>query len=101
MQEVLGDAVPNDILIEAILKNEFDVRISCAVTLSNLSDPAVIQRLNSVLNKSTGAVTKKKPKLLTKGQKALAELQRQRPVALELYQNFKELGMLMLQYGGP
>lgn len=65
-----------------------------------VSEPAVIKRLVSVLNKSTGEVTKKKPKLLTKGQNALVELQTQRPVALELYKDFKELGRFMLRYGG-
>ncbi|KAB1275463.1 HBS1-like protein [Camelus dromedarius] len=65
-----------------------------------VSEPAVIKRLISVLNKSTGEVTKKKPKLLTKGQNALVELQTQRPVALELYKDFKELGRFMLRYGG-
>ncbi|XP_072576556.1 HBS1-like protein isoform X2 [Vulpes vulpes] len=65
-----------------------------------VSEPAVIKRLISVLNKSTGEVTKKKPKLLTKGQNALVELQTQRPVALELYKDFKELGRFMLRYSG-
>ncbi|XP_066229268.1 HBS1-like protein isoform X1 [Saccopteryx leptura] len=65
-----------------------------------VSEPAVIKRLISVLNKSTGEVTKKKPKLLTKGQNALVELQTQRPVALELYKDLKELGRFMLRYSG-
>ncbi|XP_008944979.1 PREDICTED: HBS1-like protein, partial [Merops nubicus] len=65
-----------------------------------LSEPATIRRLLSVLHKSTGEVTKKKPKFLTKGQNALIELQTQRPVALELYKDFKELGRFMLRYSG-
>nr|XP_020016559.1 HBS1-like protein isoform X3 [Castor canadensis] len=65
-----------------------------------VSEPAIIKRLISVLSKSTGEVTKKKPKLLTKGQNALVELQTQRPVALELYKDFKELGRFMLRYSG-
>ena len=39
-------------------------------------------------------------RLLTKGQNALVELQTQRPVALELYKDFKELGRFMLRYSG-
>lgn len=39
-------------------------------------------------------------RLLTRGQNALVELQTQRPVALELYKDFKELGRFMLRYGG-
>ncbi|XP_027706451.1 HBS1-like protein isoform X5 [Vombatus ursinus] len=65
-----------------------------------VSEPATIRRLISILHKSTGEVTKKKPKLLTKGQNALVELQTQRPVALELYKDFKELGRFMLRYSG-
>uniref|UniRef100_G3T0R2 HBS1-like protein n=1 Tax=Loxodonta africana TaxID=9785 RepID=G3T0R2_LOXAF len=65
-----------------------------------VSEPAVIKRLISVLSKSTGEVTKKKPKFLTKGQNALVELQTQRPIALELYKDFKELGRFMLRYSG-
>lgn len=37
---------------------------------------------------------------LAKGQNALIELQTQRPIALELYKDFKELGRFMLRYGG-
>ncbi|XP_073193467.1 HBS1-like protein isoform X3 [Lepidochelys kempii] len=65
-----------------------------------VSEPATIRRLLSILHKSTGEVTKKKPKVLTKGQNALIELQTQRPVALELYKDFKELGRFMLRYSG-
>ncbi|KAM4903346.1 HBS1-like protein isoform 2-T2 [Sylvia borin] len=65
-----------------------------------VSEPATITRLLSVLHKSTGEVMKKKPKFLAKGQNALVELQTQRPVALELYKDFKELGRFMLRYSG-
>ncbi|XP_040453446.1 HBS1-like protein isoform X3 [Falco naumanni] len=65
-----------------------------------ISEPATIRKLLSVLHKSTGEVTKKKPKFLSKGQNALIELQTQRPVALELYKDFKELGRFMLRYSG-
>uniref|UniRef100_UPI00398E33AB HBS1-like protein isoform X1 n=1 Tax=Pristiophorus japonicus TaxID=55135 RepID=UPI00398E33AB len=65
-----------------------------------LSEPCTIRRLVSVLHKSTGEVLKKKPKCLTKGQNALIELQAQRPVSVELYKDFKELGRFMLRYGG-
>ncbi|XP_048386829.1 HBS1-like protein isoform X1 [Stegostoma tigrinum] len=65
-----------------------------------LSEPCTIRRLVSVLHKSTGEILKKKPKCLTKGQNALIELQTQRPVPLELYKDFKELGRFMLRYSG-
>jgi elongation factor 1 alpha-like protein len=37
---------------------------------------------------------------LTKGQSAVVEIQLQKPICLELYQNFKELGKFMLRAGG-
>lgn len=39
-------------------------------------------------------------RLLTKGQNALIGLQTQRPVALELYKDFKELGRFTCSYSG-
>lgn len=37
---------------------------------------------------------------LTKGMNAIVEIQTQRPVSLELYKNYKELGRFMLRYVG-
>ncbi|XP_062871020.1 HBS1-like protein isoform X2 [Trichomycterus rosablanca] len=65
-----------------------------------VSEPATIRKLVSVLHKSSGEVLKKKPKCLSKGQNAVVEIQTQRPVALELYKDFKELGRFMLRYVG-
>uniref|UniRef100_A0A8C6UBN2 HBS1-like protein n=2 Tax=Neogobius melanostomus TaxID=47308 RepID=A0A8C6UBN2_9GOBI len=57
-----------------------------------VSEPATIKKLVSVLHKSSGEVLKKKPKCLTKGMNAIVELQTHRPVAMELYKDYKELG---------
>uniref|UniRef100_A0A671S7D0 HBS1-like protein n=1 Tax=Sinocyclocheilus anshuiensis TaxID=1608454 RepID=A0A671S7D0_9TELE len=65
-----------------------------------VSEPATIRKLVSVLHKSSGEVLKKKPKCLSKGQNAVVEIQTQRPVALELYKDHKELGRFMLRYVG-
>ncbi|XP_077366729.1 HBS1-like protein isoform X3 [Festucalex cinctus] len=65
-----------------------------------VSEPATITKLISVLHKSSGEVLKKKPKCLGKGMNAIVEIQTQRPVALELYKDFKELGRFMLRYVG-
>ncbi|XP_061756670.1 HBS1-like protein isoform X1 [Nerophis ophidion] len=65
-----------------------------------VSEPATITKLISVLHKSSGEVLKKKPKCLGKGMNAIVEIQTQRPVALELYKDYKELGRFMLRYVG-
>uniref|UniRef100_A0A3P8UUD4 HBS1-like protein n=1 Tax=Cynoglossus semilaevis TaxID=244447 RepID=A0A3P8UUD4_CYNSE len=65
-----------------------------------VSEPATIRKLVSVLHKSSGEVLKKKPKCLTKGMNAIVEIQTQRPVSLELYKDYKELGRFMLRYVG-
>ncbi|XP_068609519.1 HBS1-like protein [Brachionichthys hirsutus] len=65
-----------------------------------VSEPATIRKLISVLHKSSGEVLKKKPKLLSKGMNAIVEIQTQRPVSLELYKDYKELGRFMLRYVG-
>uniref|UniRef100_A0A8C5BES2 HBS1-like protein n=1 Tax=Gadus morhua TaxID=8049 RepID=A0A8C5BES2_GADMO len=65
-----------------------------------VSEPATIKKLVSVLHKSNGEVLKKKPKCLVKGMNAIVEVQTQRPVALELYKDYKELGRFMLRYVG-
>uniref|UniRef100_A0A8C2F7A6 HBS1-like protein n=1 Tax=Cyprinus carpio TaxID=7962 RepID=A0A8C2F7A6_CYPCA len=74
----------------------------CQVLLhyQTVSEPATIRKLVSVLHKSSGEVLKKKPKCLSKGQNAVVEIQTQRPVALELYKDYKELGRFMLRYVG-
>uniref|UniRef100_A0A3B4WNH2 HBS1-like translational GTPase n=1 Tax=Seriola lalandi dorsalis TaxID=1841481 RepID=A0A3B4WNH2_SERLL len=65
-----------------------------------VSEPATIRKLVSVLHKSSGEVLKKKPKCLSKGMNAIVEIQTQRPVSLELYKDYKELGRFMLRYVG-
>ncbi|XP_051515318.1 HBS1-like protein isoform X6 [Myxocyprinus asiaticus] len=65
-----------------------------------VSEPATIRKIVSILHKSSGEILKKKPKCLSKGQNAVVEIQTQRPVALELYKNYKELGRFMLRYVG-
>ncbi|XP_056283966.1 HBS1-like protein isoform X1 [Pseudoliparis swirei] len=65
-----------------------------------VSEPATIRKLISVLHKTSGEVLKKKPKCLSKGMNAIVEIQTQRPVSLELYKDYKELGRFMLRYVG-
>ncbi|XP_071997581.1 HBS1-like protein isoform X2 [Engystomops pustulosus] len=87
-----------------VLLFNFDIPVTqgfpVIIHYQTISEPATIRKLISVLHKSTGEVVKKKPKCLTKGMNAIIELQTQRPVALELYKDFKELGRFMLRYSG-
>uniref|UniRef100_A0A3P9K3M4 HBS1-like protein n=1 Tax=Oryzias latipes TaxID=8090 RepID=A0A3P9K3M4_ORYLA len=65
-----------------------------------VSEQATIRKLISVLHKTSSEVLNKKPKCLTKGMNAIVEIQTQRPVPLELYKDYKELGRFMLRYVG-
>lgn len=66
----------------------------------SLVEPAVVSRLISQLNKSTGEVVKKHPRFLGNNTSAIVEVQVSRPIALELYSDCKELGRIMLRVGG-
>ena len=39
-------------------------------------------------------------RFLTKGMSAIVEIKISRPICMELYQNYRELGRFMLRYGG-
>ena len=64
-----------------------------------MNEAAVIKKIVSQLDKSTGDVVKEKPRFLTKGMSAIVELKINRPLCMELYQNYRELGRFMLRYG--
>ncbi|XP_021367800.1 HBS1-like protein isoform X1 [Mizuhopecten yessoensis] len=66
----------------------------------SITEPAVIKRLVCQLNKSSGEVLKNRPKCLTKNTSAVIEMEFERPVCLELYKEFKDLGRFMLRYSG-
>lgn len=66
----------------------------------SLVEPAVISKLISQLNKSTGEVVKKHPRFLGNNTSGIVEVQVSRPIALELYSDCKELGRVMLRVGG-
>ncbi|XP_070556541.1 HBS1-like protein isoform X4 [Ptychodera flava] len=65
-----------------------------------LSEPATIKKLISLLNKSTGEVIKKKPRCLVKQSNATICIETARPVCVELYKDYKDLGRFMLRSGG-
>lgn len=66
----------------------------------SITEPAIIKRLNCQLNKITGEVIKNKPKCLVKNSSAVVEIEFERPVCLEMYKDYKDLGRFMLRQGG-
>ncbi|RWS26972.1 HBS1-like protein [Leptotrombidium deliense] len=65
-----------------------------------LSESAVLTKLISQLNKSTGEVVKRKPRFLAKNSSAEVQITINRPICVELYQDYKELGRFMLRSKG-
>ena len=70
------------------------------VHYGSVSEPGNIKKLVSLLNKSNGEVVKAKPRCLTGNQTAVVEVVTSRPIPLELYKNYRELGRFMLRSGG-
>ncbi|CAD7003148.1 unnamed protein product [Ceratitis capitata] len=66
----------------------------------SLIEPAVLSKLHAQLHKSTGEIIKKKPRVLGNNSCALVELKTTRPICIERYADFKELGRFMLRVGG-
>lgn len=65
----------------------------------SMNEAAVIKKIVSQLDKSSGEVVKEKPRFLTKGMSAIVEIKINRPLCMELFQNYRELGRFMLRYG--
>ncbi|KAG7160014.1 HBS1-like protein-like [Homarus americanus] len=65
-----------------------------------VTEPAKIRKLVSHLHKTTGQIVKNKPRALVKNTAAIVELEFTRPLCLELFRDFKELGRFMLRTGG-
>ncbi|KAI8145405.1 P-loop containing nucleoside triphosphate hydrolase protein [Fennellomyces sp. T-0311] len=85
----------------------FDVKIPITsgypVVLHNqgLDEPASIIKLLSILDKSTGEVTKRNPRHLAKGMTAKVKIQlTNRAIPLETFKDNKHLGRIMLRKDG-
>uniref|UniRef100_A0A182JG83 Uncharacterized protein n=1 Tax=Anopheles atroparvus TaxID=41427 RepID=A0A182JG83_ANOAO len=66
----------------------------------SLIEPATIRKLKAQLHKGTGEVVKKHPRCLGNNSCALVEIEFQRPIGMERYADFKDLGRIMLRVGG-
>ena len=67
---------------------------------NSTAEQAVVKKLISQLNKANGEVIKKKPRCLTKNSSGLVEIEVSRPICIELYKDYKDLGRFMLRVGG-
>ena len=70
------------------------------VHYQSVSEAATICKLTAQIHKSSGEVVRKKPRCLTKQTSGLVEIEVQRPVCMELYKDYRELGRFMLRAGG-
>ncbi|XP_065086383.1 protein HBS1 [Ochlerotatus camptorhynchus] len=66
----------------------------------SLIEPATICKLKAQLHKGTGEVVKKNPRCLGNNSCALVDIEFQRPICMERYADFKELGRIMLRVSG-
>ncbi|XP_031826567.2 translation elongation factor EF-1alpha (GTPase) HBS1 isoform X1 [Nomia melanderi] len=66
----------------------------------SLVQPVVITKLVALLHRTTGEITKKKPRCLLKNSSAIIEITTQNPVCMELYKDIKQLGRVMLRVEG-
>lgn len=66
----------------------------------SLVQPAIITKLISQLNRTTGETIKKKPRCLPKNSSAIIEITTQNPACMELYKDNKQLGRIMLRVEG-
>lgn len=66
----------------------------------SLVESAHIVKLKAQLNKTTGELVKKKPRVLGNNSVAVVEIQVSKPICIERYKDVKELGRVMLRVAG-
>lgn len=66
----------------------------------SLVEPATITKLTAQIHKGTGEVLKKRPRFVENNSCALLEIETTKPICVEKYGDFKELGRFMLRVGG-
>ncbi len=64
------------------------------------NEAAVISKLVGLSDKATGEIIKKRPKLLLEKSTAIVEITLARPVPLELYKDYAQLGRFLLRESG-
>lgn len=67
----------------------------------SLKEACSISRMKSILNKSTGQVLKKNPRMLSSNQTAIVEIRvKHRAICVETFKQSRELGRFMLRLNG-
>ena len=67
---------------------------------NNTNEAAVVKKIVSELNRSTGEVIKSRPRCLTSNSSGVLTIETSRPICLELYSNYKDLGRFMMRISG-
>eukprot|EP00761_Pharyngomonas_kirbyi_P007092 gb/GECH01007101.1/.p1 GENE.gb/GECH01007101.1/~~gb/GECH01007101.1/.p1 ORF type:complete len:643 (+),score=125.05 gb/GECH01007101.1/:1-1929(+) len=70
------------------------------VHINNVSISGSIRKLTKLIDKTTGEVTKKKPKCLKAGQTGQVEIKFSEATCVELFSEFKNFGRFTLRTGG-
>jgi len=65
-----------------------------------LQEPAHLSRLEAVVDQTSGEIKKKGPRCLTEKMTAIVNVITLKPVCVELYSEFKQLGRFMLRSEG-
>ncbi|KAJ3071519.1 HBS1-like protein [Rhizoclosmatium hyalinum] len=73
--------------------------IPIVVHHQSASTSGIISKLISVLDKSTGEVSKKNPRALPKNVTAVVDIKVERPICVELAKDSRELGRIMIRSG--
>ena len=66
--------------------------------LRSTAEPVSLGKLLCTVNKSSGQVLKKKPRILTSQTSAVVQVTCQRPVCLEVFSEYKQLGRFTLRF---
>jgi elongation factor 1 alpha-like protein len=64
-----------------------------------VSEPIIIHSIHSIIDKVTGAVVKRSPRVLPRHSTAIVELTTRNKICLELFRNYRELGRFTLRRG--
>ena len=63
----------------------------------SLCEQAIVKKIVAQVNKSTGEVIKLRPRCLVKNNSAIGQIETSKPISIELYQDYKDLGRFMIR----